>query len=818
MIYKMEDILLMEILVYMVDIPPLKYILNAKDKTIGEFLDEIELDKLEDDRVYATAMTGRDFRNIILAMKKRPHILEAYIADTHLDEAYGGGGGISAVFRNDSEMEAVVAFRGTASNEWTDDFVGANQIDSLQQINALEWYKKVYEKYNLKDYFVTVTGHSKGGNKAKYITILNDTPDRCISFDGQGFSDKFVEHYKKRIAKRQGIIENHNIDYDYVNILMNDIGKRTFYIGFNYGPRGFIEAHSPKTFFEYGEEGEFKLKINPNGQKAEMQILDQFINSMIRSGVSESEKDETDELVGMLVEKAFAIGEEHTVSSYISFLCDMVGDSKYADNTAYLLAFIIRYSKMNEDFLGALKGIMSSFKADHIVKIIDIFDELINSKKLSALISVSNFLIMHVNVVVVRRIQAIARKHEVELTDEQVRGVLQIICMTKDMLKTLELEMDGSDYVIEDEEGPEEEEIELPSDLDIVVLAGGLSNERNISLKTGYMLSEALKKKGHRVILLDAFMGYGDRGEIITDPFDNTEKYSLPMRKISDDLPDLWAVKKRRMDQSNSYFGPNVLQICKDSDIVFIALHGASGENGKVQAAFDLLGIDYTGCDYFSSAVTSNKAVAKKLIADAGIEVPMGYCVYRNSEIPLPDEMGLSYPVIVKPNNGGIGIGISVASDEVAYRKAIREAFGWDSEILVEEYIPGREIKVGTIAGKALPVLEVPPLHGGHGNEGMNLRGEKLKKCPADISPDLSEALKEAAERVTAALGALAYSKVDFILKDDDTFVCLECDSLPQLYPDSDIVVEAEAYGYSYEEFCDKIMKLSFVNKTSLNN
>ena len=817
MIYTLEDILLIEILVYMVDVPPLKYILNAKGQTVREFLSDIDVSQLSEDKIYASGMTGHDMRNMILAMRKRPHILDAFIADTNYDEAYGGGGGISAVFVNDAEAEAVVAFRGTASNEWTDDFVGANQIDSLQQINALEWYKRVYEKHNLKNYTVTVTGHSKGGNKAKYIAILNDTPARCIAFDGQGFSDKFIDFYRKRIQKRQGIIENHNIDYDYVNILLNDVGKKTYYEGFNYGSAGFVEAHSPKTFFNYLGDGDFELRVNPNGQKPEMQILDQFINSLNRSGVSEKEKSETGELLGMLVEKAFAIGDEHTVSSYISFLCDMIGDAKYSDNTAFILAFCIRYSKVNPDFLKALKGIMTSFKADHVVKIIDVFDELINSKKLWAVMNVSNFLIMHVNVMVVRQIQGIARKHDIELTDKQVKSVLQIVCMTKEMMKTIEIEMDGSDYVVDDEDDLDEPEVEIPSDLKIVVLAGGLSTERNLSLKNGYAISESLKEKGHRVILLDSFMGYDEQEIIIDDAFANTDKYTLAKRKISDELPDLWAVKKRRTDQSSAYFGPNVLQICKQSDIVFIALHGASGENGKVQATFDLLGIDYTGCDYFSSAVSSKKSVAKELMAGAGIPVAKGYCVYKNFDIPNPSEMGLDYPVIVKPNNGGIGLGISVASDFVAYNKALRDAFKWDDEILVEEYVPGREFAVGTLCGKALPVLEVPPLRSRKDGQGVTMTGEKMKTCPADISEKLTRELSEAAEAVADVLGVLAYGKVDFIVRDDDTYICIECDSLPQLYPDSDLAIEANAAGMTYEELCEKIMRTSLVDRAFLN-
>ncbi|MBR6477467.1 MAG: DUF2974 domain-containing protein [Lachnospiraceae bacterium] len=183
MLYKMDELLLLEHLTYLPDKFPFISVLNADDKTVREYLMQIDVGRIVDDVVYNSCMNGFDWKNIIMALEKKENILDAYIVQPHLDSAFGGGGGISAVFLNEKDKEAVVAFRGTASNEWVDDFEGANQVDSLQQINALEWYKSVYEKLHLEDYSVTVIGHSKGGNKAKYVTILNDTPIRCVSFD-----------------------------------------------------------------------------------------------------------------------------------------------------------------------------------------------------------------------------------------------------------------------------------------------------------------------------------------------------------------------------------------------------------------------------------------------------------------------------------------------------------------------------------------------------------------------------------------------------------------------------------------------------------
>ena len=811
--FKVDELLLLENLTYFSDIAPLKIILTAEGLTVKEYLDKIDTNELIDDKDYASYMNGYDFKNLIAAMRKNEKILNCKIREPHFDQAYGGGGGVSVVFISDDLGEAVVAFRGTALNEWTDDFLGANQIDSLQQINALEWYKMVYDKLNLSNYKVTLTGHSKGGNKAKYITILNDTVNRCVSFDGQGFSDKFFENYKKEIASRQKYITNHNVDYDYVNILMNDIGDRIYYYGFDYGRGGFAEAHCPNTFFDFKELGEYSMKVNPNGQSPEMQILDQFFNSLIRSAISDKERSETNELLGMLVEKAFKIGvDDSTTEEYVGFLCDMVGNPKYSDNTAFLLTYLIKYSKENKDFLKALKDIMLHFNAQSIVNIIGMIEDLVNSKKLNRLINLSNFLILHLNRIVVKKIQNTAKKkYNINLTKEQIKKVLIIISMVKGMLKTLEISADGSDLIVD--ELLEEEDLALPENLNVVVLAGGLSIERNISLYTGYMVSNALKEKGHNVILLDSFMGYDDNELVIEDAFSNIDKYSLKLKDIPKDVPDLWAVKKRRTDQSNSFFGPNVLQICRQADIIFIALHGANGENGKVQSTFDLLGIDYTGNDYFSSAISSNKIVSKQILINNNVPVPKGYILEKNSPIIEPIKKDMNYPVIVKPNNGGIGLGISIATDIVSFKKALKEAFRWENSIIVEEYVIGREFKVSTISGKALPVLEVLPLNTTDSDTGKRLSGIKDKKCPANISKKLEEKLMKTAEIASASLGLKAYSKVDFIVRNDGSFVCLECDSHPHLNSDSDFITEANADNMSFDEVCIKILELSLLKK-----
>ena len=136
--------------------------------------------------------------------------------------------------------------------------------------------------------------------------------------------------------------------------------------------------------------------------------------------------------------------------------------------------------------------------------------------------------------------------------------------------------------------------------MNIVVLAGGLSTERDVSFKTGDMVSKALRENGHNVILLDVFMGYSDKEENLTGIFDRTEEVSVQVKDIPETAPDLAKVKASRKDQSDCFFGPNVINMCRMADIVFMALHGENGENGKIQAAFDLFGIKYTGTGYLT--------------------------------------------------------------------------------------------------------------------------------------------------------------------------------------------------------------------------
>ena len=226
--------------------------------------------------------------------------------------------------------------------------------------------------------------------------------------------------------------------------------------------------------------------------------------------------------------------------------------------------------------------------------------------------------------------------------------------------------------------------------MDIVVLAGGLSTERDVSFTTGSMVSEALRAKGHRVILLDVFMGYSDKEEDLSNIFERSEAVSVKVTGIADEAPDLELVKKSRKDQSDCFFGPNVIAMCRMADIVFMALHGENGENGRVQAAFDLFGIKYTGSTYLGSAIAMDKELSKQFFRMNGIPTPRGAFMKRQERLKDFSQTGLTLPCVVKPCCGGSSIGISIVHTNEEYVRALDAAFALEESVVIEEYIEGR--------------------------------------------------------------------------------------------------------------------------------
>lgn len=335
----------------------------------------------------------------------------------------------------------------------------------------------------------------------------------------------------------------------------------------------------------------------------------------------------------------------------------------------------------------------------------------------------------------------------------------------------------------------------------IVVLAGGLSTERDVSLVSGRGVYKALKSKGHKVILLDVYLGYeGDPESIFDIDVDWAEKVA----PVSEVAPDLDEVKKLRGDGGREFFGPNVIKICQSADIVFMALHGDCGENGKIQAAFDLMGIKYTGTDSFSSALAMDKAVAKYLFAAHGVSTP-GSRLLRS----VDDEHKPEFPCVVKICSGGSSVGVYVAENETEYRSALTDAFRYEPSVMVEDYIKGREFTCCVIDGRPLPIVEIEPKQGFYDYKNKYQAGSTIETCPANISETATAKIQAEAVKAYNALGIKTYARMDFIMNEKGEVYCLEANTLPGMTPTSLIPQEAAAEGMSYADLCEYIIELS---------
>lgn len=337
----------------------------------------------------------------------------------------------------------------------------------------------------------------------------------------------------------------------------------------------------------------------------------------------------------------------------------------------------------------------------------------------------------------------------------------------------------------------------------IVVLAGGLSPEREVSFSSGTMAANALLSLGHRAILVDLFFGMPE-WDGKTDPFLNARP--LPPYRVSETEPDLDALRLSRKDGFNEFIGVNVPELCEQADIVYMALHGDCGENGRLQAFFDERGVRYTGSGAAGCRNAMDKWISKQLFESAGILTPCGTLLRAGEPF---DPESLPVPCVVKPCNGGSSIGVSIVYDRRELYDALRLAFSMENTILVEEYIKGRELSCGILGGRALPPIEIIPLHGFYDYKNKYQAGAAKEVTPAEIGPQATERLQTIALQVFRLLGLSVYGRIDFLLTENGDAYCLEANTLPGMTPTSLLPQEAAVVGYSYEQLCDTIISLS---------
>lgn len=442
-----EEVLLLENLTYFNDIEGSSFVSDDnKNMTVGEWLETVDVDSLKDSHMYGSEMTGADWKETISAIQANDELMNIRIAETHTDNSADGGGGRSVLLINDSTGEAIVAFRGTAEQEWKDNFTGGGAtsaedgVSTAQQENALEWYESIYDEYGLENYDITVTGHSKGGNKAKYITLLSeDEVDRCLSFDGQGFSDEFFERYGDEILARQDLIENHNVDADFVNLLLNDVGDTTFYEAQNID--GVLQYHAPNSFFQVDENGNITMTVNEDGQAYAMEVADDLLNGYLRS-MSDGEKAEALNLIGDLVQGYF--GKEDK-----DFFVDLLTDPDNIDTAGYLLGYILEYAEENPEMFDKLKESLEDMGAGDLVGVVDAAEWLIDQEWLW---SVAGFVIDHLPDGAIDKIDEFLKSKGIDLTEDQIRDVLKLISNAAEDRYDIDVK-DGSDREVSDEPG-----------------------------------------------------------------------------------------------------------------------------------------------------------------------------------------------------------------------------------------------------------------------------------------------------------------------------------------------------------------------------
>lgn len=335
----------------------------------------------------------------------------------------------------------------------------------------------------------------------------------------------------------------------------------------------------------------------------------------------------------------------------------------------------------------------------------------------------------------------------------------------------------------------------------IVILAGGTSTERDVSLSSGCQIYKALKPRGHSVILLDIFLGFN--GDVNT-AFQSDRDQAADIAPVKETAPDIEQLKKLRNDDSKSLFGPNVLELCKQADIVFMALHGDSGENGKVQAAFDLFGIKYTGTDALSSAIAMDKSISKQLFRANGINTPESILLTKKEDVPEP-----KLPCVVKICSGGSSVGVYIANTKEEFDSAIDQAFKYENKVLIEDYIKGREFTDGVIEGVPLPIVQIEPKQGFYDYKNKYQAGSTIETCPAKITKSLEEKIQSTAVKVFNTLGIKTYARVDFMVDENENIFCLEANTLPGMTPTSLIPQEAAVLGKSFADLCEWIIQIS---------
>lgn len=328
----------------------------------------------------------------------------------------------------------------------------------------------------------------------------------------------------------------------------------------------------------------------------------------------------------------------------------------------------------------------------------------------------------------------------------------------------------------------------------ITVLMGGTSSERNVSLASGTRIAQALRERGHDVISLDPARGV----------ISAREEEELRSSKVGTEPPTLESLSKF----AEGTFLPNLTSMkeIKGADVVFLGLHGGQGEDGTIQALLDMAHVRYTGSGHLASALAMDKDLAKRLFRAADVNTADWLMAPASIE-QVEGILGL--PVVVKPSKQGSTVGLSVVKKRSDLAKAIEEASKYDDEVMIERFVPGRELTVGVLGDIALPVGEIISKHEIYDYECKYTAGMATEEFPAKISPEATERIQQQALAAFRALKLGGCARIDFRLTSEGEFYCLEANTLPGMTQFSLIPQGAAAMGISFPELCERIVRLA---------
>ncbi len=335
--------------------------------------------------------------------------------------------------------------------------------------------------------------------------------------------------------------------------------------------------------------------------------------------------------------------------------------------------------------------------------------------------------------------------------------------------------------------------------MNITVLLGGVSAERDVSLSSGLRVAAGLRERGHTVTCLDPAEGVMAR---------ETETRLLASG-VGSTPPSLEALA----GLASTSLSPRLATLPEvtGADCVFIALHGGQGEDGTVQALLDMAGVRYTGSGHLASALAMDKHLSKVLMRSAGVATANWMMAPAPGSEPLhPDDVGraLDWPVVVKPSKQGSTVGLSIVRQPANLQAAITDAFRFDDEVMIERFVPGQELTVGILGRDVLPTIEIKPVKELYDYECKYTPG-MAEEFVAKLSPEIESMLADQALRAFSALKLRGYARIDFRLDPSGQPWCLEANTLPGMTPTSLIPQAAAAAGVLFPDLCERIVLLA---------